>query len=287
MKQLTNINEQNQAENERKIAALQNKHNADLNATNERAAELASKNNDLTKEVKRLTKENTELKGEIERLRIENEQLRKEISRLSKMVNALMIRVKNAEDAAVENHEKYKKQKQEHDTLKRHVEIAEKRRQNLLIQGEVAFRLDRAIIRHVFADRFDMPNDKERQRWERTAQRLTFSDLVYRKFQLKEDTEIARFNEMLQILQEHSWGNDGVDFAKILSKLKANRLETAHLSNEERKAQTREILKEAARIPAEEIYNQLEHDCYLLDYDDVVDILCDITKSERPLEKRQ
>jgi uncharacterized coiled-coil DUF342 family protein len=286
VKQLTKINEQNQAENERKIAALQRQHDADLNVTKERAAELASKNNDLTKEVKRLTKENTELKAEIETLRIENEQLRKEINRLTKMVNTLTVRVKNAEDAAIEIDAKYKKQKQDHDALKRNVEAEEKRRKNILIQGEVAFRLDRAIIRHVFADHVTLSDDDERQKWERTAQRLTFSDLVYGNFKLKEDTEIERFAEILQILQDHSWDNNGIHFAKMLTDLKTNRREAAHLSVQERKAQTRQMLKEAARIPADEIYDQGEYDNYLLDYQDVVDILCHITNSDRPLEKR-
>ena len=287
MKQITKINEQNQAENEQRIAALRKTHETDLIVTKEQAAELASRNNDLTKEVKRLTKDNIDLTAEIEKLRIENENLRKEITQLKKMIHTLTVRVKNAEDAAIENDLKYKKQKQAHDTLKKNVDDEAKRRKNLLIQGEVAFRLDRAIIRHVFADRFDLNDDVRRQEWERTARRLTFSDLVYRNFELNEITEIERFNEVINILQKHSWGDNGSFFAKMLTDLKANRRDTAHLTDQERKAQTRDMLKEAACMPAEEIYDQVEYENYLLDYQDVVDILCDITKSERPLEKRQ
>ncbi len=259
---------------------MQYKHQVDLKETRRRTDDLEDENQTLKNEIKRLRQENKQLKFDVEKLTEDKIVLESQVESLKTQLNNLQrnsneMRKEMDETKKELNETKYNLDIVIRETAKdREQKGIEAMRNNYKkLMGEVAFKFDRVVIRHIFQERFNR-SDQNFEKWKRRACSLTINHALDKVIESMTPEENKRLEDFVLYLQNSGW-YDGKHFTSVLQQLKDGRFSLAHLSPDDKYDQDRTKLKKAAACA--------DNTDQTLEYQNVIDDLCDFTKTEYPL----
>ncbi|CAF3189681.1 unnamed protein product [Rotaria socialis] len=258
---------------EARIDQLRRKHQTDFKETQRRTEQLEDENQTLNNELSQLRRENEKLKLQVEQLKKDKITLESEVGKLKAQLDIL-------QQSGNEMKKELDETKRDLDTMKRQMEEDREKnkteeRSNIskLLLGEVAFQFDRVAIGDIFRDRFK-PSNPNCKKWTSRARSLTIAQVLNNRIKSMTTEENDRLEHFLEYLQQCGW-DDGYHFVDVLSELKYGRLHLAHLTSNYKNDQDRTKLKKAAEFA--------DNKDQILEYQDVIDALCDYTHTEYPL----
>ena len=267
--------EEDQGETEARFDHIEKKHKAELKENRRRAEELESENQTLTNEVSQLRRQNQQLKLEVDQLKEDKIGLQDEIRTLRSELESIKhhaAETKKELDETRRDLDVVKKQAEE-ERQKR--EIEDKRRNSMLLLGEVAFKFDREVVERIFHERFQESNT-DCDKWKRRARNLTIHQVVNNHIEPPMSTEEQkRLQHFINSVCTKKW-YDQYHFLDTLTALKNARLPYAHFPPNFH-YQSRRRLKEAAKC-VEDPNNQDQ----TLDFENAIDSLCEYIGNDNP-----